>query len=80
MKKRSNSRIYQNKSVIDIVTDLFGQHNVEFKNLTTSSYPKYDYCVQYQESDLDFVSRLLQLEGIFYYFEHTSESAYIIAC
>ncbi|WP_137297363.1 type VI secretion system tip protein VgrG [Psychromonas sp. SP041] len=74
MKKRSNCRIYQNKSVIEIVTDLFGQHNVEFKDLTTSSYPKYDYCVQYQESDLDFVSRLLQLEGIFYYFEHTDAS------
>ena len=74
MKKRSNCRIYQSKSVIDIVTDLFGQHNVQFKDLTTSSYPKYDYCVQYQESDLDFVTRLLQLEGIFYYFEHTSEA------
>ncbi|WP_028865916.1 type VI secretion system tip protein TssI/VgrG [Psychromonas aquimarina] len=77
MEKRSNCRIYQNKSVIDIITDLFGQHNVAFKDKTTSSYAKYDYCVQYQESDLDFVTRLLQQEGIFYFFEH-SKSAHTL--
>jgi len=77
MQKRVNSRIYQNKSVIDIITDLFGQHGVVFKNNTTAAYPKYEYCVQYQESDLDFVNRLLQLEGIFYYFDH-SESAHTL--
>lgn len=72
MKKRSNCRIFQNLSVIDIVADLFGQHSVVFKDKTTKTYPKYEYCVQYQESDLDFVARLLQQEGIFYFFEHTS--------
>lgn len=77
MKKRINSRIYQNKSIIDIITDLFGQHSVVFKDNTIATYPKYEYCVQYQESDLDFVNRLLQLEGIFYYFEHT-ESAHTL--
>jgi len=77
MQKRVNSRIYQNKSVIEIITDLFSQHGVVFKDNTTATYPKYEYCVQYQESDLDFVNRLLQLEGIFYYFEHT-ESAHTL--
>jgi type VI secretion system secreted protein VgrG len=77
MNKRTNCRIYQSKSVIEIITDLFGQHGVVFKDNTTASYPKYDYCVQYQESDLDFVNRLLQLEGIFYYFDHT-ESAHTL--
>ncbi|WP_159819885.1 type VI secretion system Vgr family protein [Colwellia sp. 20A7] len=72
MKKRSNCRIYQNLSVTDIVADLFGQHSVAFQDKTTKSYPKYEYCVQYQESDLDFVTRLLQQEGIFYFFEHSS--------
>jgi len=70
MSKRSNCRIYQSKSVIEIITDLFDQHGVVFKDNTTSSYPKYDYCVQYQETDLDFVTRLLNREGIFYFFEH----------
>ena len=58
MKKRSNCRIFQNKSVIDIVKDLFGQHKVEFQNKTTNTYPQYEYCVQYLESDVDFVCRL----------------------
>ena len=78
MKKRTNCRIYQNKSVIDIVTDLFGQHEVVFINKTIATYEKYDYCVQYQESDLDFVMRLLQQEGIFFFFEHTSEAHSLI--
>ena len=78
MKKRSNCRIYQNQSVIEIITDLFGQHGVIFKDNTTASYPKYEYCVQYQETDLDFVTRLLQLEGIFYYFEHTESGHTLI--
>ncbi|MFK3976111.1 type VI secretion system tip protein TssI/VgrG [Shewanella vesiculosa] len=71
MKKRSNCRIFQNKSVIDIIKDLFGQHKVEFQNKTTNTYPQYEYCVQYLESDLDFVCRLLQQEGIFFFFEHS---------
>ncbi|OBT11151.1 type IV secretion protein Rhs [Shewanella sp. UCD-FRSSP16_17] len=71
MKKRSNCRIFQNMSVIDIISDLFGQHKVAFQNKTTRTYPKYEYCVQYLESDLDFVCRLLQQEGIFFFFEHS---------
>lgn len=78
MQKRSNCRIYQNLSVIDIVSELFAEHGVEFKNLTTNSYDKYEYCVQYQESDLAFVCRLLQQAGIFFYFEHNESSHTLI--
>jgi len=70
MENRINCRIYQNKSVIDIASDLFSQHKVSFKDITKGSYPKYDYCVQYGESDFDFLCRLFQQEGIFFYFEH----------
>ena len=45
MAKRSNCRIFQNKSVIEIITDLFAQHLVDFSDKTTKSYDKYDYCV-----------------------------------
>ena len=71
MLKRSNCRIYQNLSVLEILADLFGQHQVDFSDKTKKTYPKYDYCVQYQESDLDFITRLLHQEGIFYFFEHS---------
>ncbi|WDE03281.1 type VI secretion system tip protein VgrG [Thalassomonas viridans] len=80
MAKRSNCRIYQNLSVLDIVADLFGQHQVTFSDKTMKAYPKYDYCVQYQESDFAFISRLLQQEGIFYFFEHSdSEHKLVLA-
>ena len=78
MVKRSNCRIYQNQSVLEIIADLFGQHQVDFSDKTTKSYAKYDYCVQYQESDLDFVTRLLQQEGIFYFFEHSASAHTLI--
>ncbi|WP_018693252.1 type VI secretion system tip protein TssI/VgrG [Algicola sagamiensis] len=71
MRFRQNCRIFQNVTIIDIVSDLFGQHGVTFQNKAKKSYPKYDYCVQYQESDYDFVCRLFQQEGIFFFFEHT---------
>ena len=71
LQKRSNCRIYQEKSVIDIVSELYGEYGVAFTDKTTKTYAKYNYCVQYHESDFAFVSRLLQQEGIFYFFEHT---------
>ncbi|SBS34747.1 Phage-related baseplate assembly protein [Marinomonas spartinae] len=74
MRNRKNSRIYQKKTIKDIFSDLFGQHNVAFKDQTTKTYPKYEYCVQYQETDFDFIQRLLQEEGIFYFFEHTKSN------
>ncbi|MBU2968400.1 type VI secretion system tip protein VgrG [Pseudoalteromonas sp. C2R02] len=77
MKKRTNCRIYQNLSVDEIFSDLFSQHQVAFQNRLTKTYPKYEYCVQYQESDYDFIARILQQEGIFFFFEH-SQSAHTL--
>ncbi|MFC7556278.1 type VI secretion system Vgr family protein [Pseudoroseomonas wenyumeiae] len=68
---RRNSRIFQNKTSLDIVTAIFGEHRGSFKNRTTARPPRREYCVQYDETDLDFVSRLLEQDGIYYYFEHT---------
>ncbi len=74
MRNRKNSRIFQKKTIKDIFADLFGQHSVAFKDNTTKTYPKYEYCVQYQESDFDFIQRLFQQEGIFYFFEHSNSA------
>lgn len=71
LRQRSNCRIFQGKTVVDIVTALFGEHQVAFRNALTGSYPPREYCVQYQESDYEFVHRLLEAEGIFYFFEHS---------
>jgi type VI secretion system secreted protein VgrG len=69
----ADCRVYENMSVPDIIEDVFHRNNwSDFSVKTTGSYPKREYCVQYRESDLAFVSRLMEEEGIFYFFQHTS--------
>jgi type VI secretion system secreted protein VgrG len=64
-------RVFQNKSVIDIATDLFGELGLtDFKNSTTGTYTPFEYCVQYNESVFAFLSRLFEDQGIFYFFTH----------
>ena len=69
--RTADCRIFQNKSVPDIVKDVFhdsGFSNYDFKLFR--SYRKWVYCVQYRETDFNFVSRLLEHEGIYWYFVH----------
>ena len=42
-----------------------------FQDNTKQSYPEIEYCVQYRETDMDFVSRLMEQYGIYYFFDHT---------
>jgi type VI secretion system secreted protein VgrG len=55
--------------IVEIVFTDFGFTDYEFKNLKRV-YPKWDYCVQYRETAFNFVSRLLEQEGLYYYFRH----------
>ncbi|HLI78135.1 MAG TPA: type VI secretion system tip protein TssI/VgrG, partial [Acidobacteriaceae bacterium] len=67
----TDCRIFQSKSVPDIVKQIFGEYGYsDFAFRTTGDFPKRDYCVQYRESDLNFVARLLEEEGILYFFQH----------
>jgi type VI secretion system secreted protein VgrG len=69
LSKTHNQRIFQNKSVKEIVTQIFadlGFNDYKF-NIKGGDTPR-EYCIQYGESDLNFVSRLLEEEGITYYF------------
>ncbi|HEX6708665.1 MAG TPA: type VI secretion system tip protein TssI/VgrG [Albitalea sp.] len=69
--RTADCRIFQEQSVPDIVKKVFEDHgiaNFEFKLFR--SYRKWVYCVQYRESDYNFVARLLEHEGIYWYFEH----------
>jgi type VI secretion system secreted protein VgrG len=65
------SRIFQNKSVPDILKAVLGEGGIEVRLALSGSYAAREYCVQYRESDFAFVSRLMEWEGIFYFFEHT---------
>jgi type VI secretion system secreted protein VgrG len=71
-----DSRIFQNRSVPDIVGSIFEDHGsiADFDPRLTESYDPRDYCVQYRESDLNFVCRLLEEEGIYFFFEHREDA------
>lgn len=67
----SDCRVYQNKSVPDIAKAIFGELGfTDFKDSLTGTYDAREYCVQYRETAFQFVSRLFEEEGIFYFFEH----------
>ena len=72
LSRTADCRIFQEMTVPDIVKKVFADHKMaDFSMELTGSYKTRTYCVQYRESDLDFVSRLLEEEGIYYYFRHT---------
>lgn len=62
------SKIFQHQSVPDILRDVLSGFEVKYE--IQGNFQPRDYCVQYRESDFDFISRLMEEEGIYYYFEH----------
>lgn len=73
MKRDRNLRIFQGQTVPQIVKLLLSEYKVNVEDKLTGSYRVWDYCVQYQESSFDFISRLMELEGITYSFRHEAE-------
>jgi type VI secretion system secreted protein VgrG len=71
--RTTNCRIFQGENVPDILKEVFAQHSAvaDVKSELTETYTPWDYCVQYRETDFNFVSRLMEAEGIYYYFKHT---------
>ena len=73
--KTSNHRIFQNKSTKEIVNQIFQEFGfTDFDYKATGNGAKREYCVQYNESDFEFISRLLEEDGIAYYFEQGKDS------
>jgi type VI secretion system secreted protein VgrG len=69
--RTSDCRIFQNKKVPDIVKQIFDEMGFkDYKLQLYGDFAEREYCVQYRETDFNFVSRLLEEEGIFYFFEH----------
>ncbi|AKL12536.1 TPA: type VI secretion system tip protein VgrG [Kluyvera intermedia] len=73
MQRDRNLRIFQGQTVPQIVKTLLSENQVNVEDKLTGSYRVWDYCVQYQESSFDFISRLMELEGISYFFRHEAE-------
>lgn len=74
LSQATDSRIFQKKSVVDIIKEVFSDAGFsDFDDgQLTESYPKIEYCVQYRESHLNFVLRLMEQFGIYYFFRHES--------
>lgn len=69
--RRSHSRVFANRSVPEIVREvLAGVGYTDVREQLSASYPVRETCVQYREDDFSFVSRLMEQEGIYYYFSH----------
>jgi type VI secretion system secreted protein VgrG len=70
LNRTRENRIFQDKSVLDIITEVIGDYGFssDVKKKTTATYKKREYCVQYRETDFDFISRLMEEEGIYYFF------------
>ena len=69
--RTTDCRIFQKQSVPQILEKVFQDLGFsDFELKISGSRPARDYCVQYRESDFNFVSRLMEEEGVFYYFKH----------
>ncbi|MBW1802801.1 MAG: type VI secretion system tip protein VgrG, partial [Deltaproteobacteria bacterium] len=67
----SDSRIFQNQTALDIIASVFSNLGFsDYRDDTSKAYRSREYYVQYQETDFNFISRLMEEEGIFYFFEH----------
>ena len=72
LSRSAELRIYQNLSVPEIVESILREHGLtDFELKLLGSYRKREYCVQYRESHFNFISRLLEEEGIHYFFRHS---------
>jgi type VI secretion system secreted protein VgrG len=78
--RTGDCRIFQNKSVPEILSQIFKEHGFSdfIFRLKLGDYEKREYCVQYRETDFNFVSRLMEEEGIFYFFEHYAKKHVLV--
>ncbi len=69
--RRSDCKIFQHKTVPQIIELVLTQYGFPMSKKLSKTYREWDYCVQYQETDLNFVMRLAEHEGIYFYFKHS---------
>jgi type VI secretion system secreted protein VgrG len=69
--RTADCRIFQDMMATDIIKKVFQDHPIaDFELKTTLSFPKREYCVQYRETDYNFVSRLMEEEGMYFFFKY----------
>jgi type VI secretion system secreted protein VgrG len=66
----ADCRIFHNKNVTEIVKQVLDDRGIKYDGPLTGAYKPLEYCVQYRETDFNFVSRMMEQFGIFYFFQH----------
>jgi type VI secretion system secreted protein VgrG len=79
LSQTTDCRMFHNQTAPDIIKKIFSDLGfTDFRFSLTESHPKLEYCVQYRESDLAFVSRLMEQHGIYYFFEHSADKHLLV--
>ena len=81
LEHRTNQRIFQHLTVERIIAQVLQEHGIQadaFRFGLGSAYPERDYCVQYDETDLHFIQRLCEEEGIHYHFQHSASGHVLV--
>ncbi|KVT57076.1 type VI secretion system tip protein VgrG [Burkholderia ubonensis] len=78
--RRSDCRIFQNRTVPAIVQEVLAPYGFPIESKLTETYVPRQYCVQYNETDTAFVSRLMEFEGIYFYFRHAADTHTLVLC
>ena len=72
--RTSDCKIFAQMTPIDIIKQVFSDRGFsDFRDATTGSPPTLEYCVQYRETDFNFVCRLMEEYGVYYFFEHSND-------
>ncbi|MGA7925776.1 MAG: type VI secretion system tip protein TssI/VgrG [Candidatus Sulfotelmatobacter sp.] len=77
--RQADCRIFQNMTAPDILSAVFKLFSFsDFRLSLTADYPTLEYCVQYRETSFNFVSRIMEQFGIFYYFDHSQQGKHTL--
>ncbi|RZL08641.1 MAG: type VI secretion system tip protein VgrG [Rubrivivax sp.] len=82
LSRTQDCKIFQEKTVVQIIEEVFADHSgiAKFSKKLSGSYTPWEYCVQYRESDMNFVARMMEQEGLYFYFEHTESGHEMVLC
>ncbi|CAA2107839.1 type VI secretion system Vgr family protein [Variovorax paradoxus] len=78
--RRSDFRIFQFKTAPQILQEVLAPYGFAIDARLAGNYRTWEYCVQYAETDFNFVSRLMEQEGIYYFFSHAKGSHQLVLC
>lgn len=77
--RTADCRIFQNMKVPDIIKQVFRDNDMtDFEERLSGQYRQWENCVQYRESDFNFIARLMEQEGIYFYFEHQADKHVLV--